>query len=236
MNLQRLRCPICGYDRDSYGRYWPSEFSLASHVLSLAKGKDAGHLDWLEQRLPEADLAAWKESRDDSTAFSASDRTAIRRLVPVITEWISALETPEPAVLISRLEKTLHEHVRRSLEKQYGGDWWTQGVPQEVRKDCAARREEDNCCQESYAYTTFIELRKIIDKQWRLFTRDLERCRPELAGKPELLSALDKINRLRNKYMHPVRAPGPGALEYDGDLVELRRYDRLLHAFCAVLT
>ena len=49
----------------------------------------------------------------------------------------------------------------------------------------------------------FIDLKEIIDKQWKLFGRVLP---PDLAAdKPLLKKSLQELNEIRNRVMHPIK-------------------------------
>lgn len=108
---------------------------------------------------------------------------------------------------ISRLEIFLHERVRTILIAEFGADevgWWRNGVPEQIRRDCASSREADPYPPgEPYTYTTFIHLAKIIDKNWRLFSASLPR---DIAADRKVLGEIfDRLNAIRNAVMHPVK-------------------------------
>lgn len=67
------------------------------------------------------------------------------------------------------IETVLHAHIRKTLERYLGRgekEWWMKGIPENTRKDCQVRREEDVARLDPYCYTDLIDLRIIIDKQW----------------------------------------------------------------------
>lgn len=105
---------------------------------------------------------------------------------------------------IREIEVTLHEMIRKIFIATFTDDWWRKGVPMNIRKDCAARKEEDpEPVEEVFCYTTFINLRTIIEKQWKIFNLVLP---PKLASnKKLLLQQLEKVNDIRNRVMHPVK-------------------------------
>lgn len=107
---------------------------------------------------------------------------------------------------IREIEIGLHRTVRTQLVKQYGDGetgWWRQGVPLKVRQKCHSRREEDpeEPC-ETFAYSDLVDLVDTLERQWPLFTHLF----PAFKGnKKRLRQELSRLNRIRNKVMHPVR-------------------------------
>jgi hypothetical protein len=102
-------------------------------------------------------------------------------------------------------------------------------------------READPARDEPYHYTYLIDLKKIMAKNWGIFEEDFARLRnvfsnslaksglaptEQCEGKPVLdlfkknqfLELLDRINDVRNRHAHPVRAPDPDSDEYSNDL------------------
>lgn len=124
--------------------------------------------------------------------------------------WALAFSTANRGDMYERvadLEVSLHQHIRRVLANEYGeteADWWRSGVPLSVRKACVQAREEDPDPVESpFAYTTFIHLSEIIEKNWKLFSANLPKS--FVSHKPDLLSDLKRLNSIRNAVMHPVK-------------------------------
>lgn len=106
---------------------------------------------------------------------------------------------------IAAIEVQLHDLVRAVLSKEYGQDtWWRDGIPLPIRKDCVSRREEDDHpSDDEFSYTTFINLKAIIDKNWTVFRGAFPH--QWSTNKKELLKDLDRLNTIRNGVMHPVK-------------------------------
>jgi len=70
--------------------------------------------------------------------------------------------------LIRDLELSLHGFVREALEREFGAEqWWREGVPLNVREDCAITNERDaEPASDLFCYTTLIHLLQIFDKNW----------------------------------------------------------------------
>ena len=108
---------------------------------------------------------------------------------------------------IADLEETLHALIRKTLEDEFGAtesSWWRKGVPLAVRKYCVQAREDDpDPVSEAFAYTTFINLSDILDKNWSLFSKVLPKTWSE--NRKQLMSDLLRLNHIRNAVMHPVK-------------------------------
>jgi hypothetical protein len=82
-------------------------------------------------------------------------------------------------------------------------EWWRQGIPMKIRKECASRREEDDEPSGPYTYTTLIDLSTVITRNWSLFESDLPQ---EYRVNRKLFeSDMVRLNRIRNRVMHPVK-------------------------------
>ncbi|HIJ51689.1 MAG TPA: hypothetical protein HPP66_00865 [Planctomycetes bacterium] len=105
---------------------------------------------------------------------------------------------------IRKIELTLHDMLKKVFVAEFGGDWWRKGVPLSIRKECVARKEEDEePVKDPYCYTTFINLSVIIERNWKIFSLVLP---PKLTiNKKTLLKEFGKINNIRNRVMHPVK-------------------------------
>jgi hypothetical protein len=111
---------------------------------------------------------------------------------------------PDLYALICEAEILLHGFIRQTLEVAYKGGWWREGIPEQIRKSCQNRKEEDAApLDDPYYYTTFIELKLIIDKNWRSFSASFPKALG--ANKQATLEALQRINSIRNRVMHPVK-------------------------------
>lgn len=78
--------------------------------------------------------------------------------------------------LICRIETELHAAIKITLVEEYGPSekgWWRQ-VPKEIRQSCQQMREDDGePAAEPFCYTTFVQLSKVLDKQWSVFVNVL---------------------------------------------------------------
>lgn len=122
------------------------------------------------------------------------------------------------------IEMTLHGAIRQALQLEFGeNEWWKKGIPEDVRIECVTREQQDNNpAENSYCYTSFISLRKIIDKRWGCFTKHLDGL--ESADKKDYLNGLLELNGIRNKVMHPIRGVNPT----EDDFIVVREFARRL--------
>lgn len=153
--------------------------------------------------------------RSDVYFSVSSDR---RRLDPTIRQWFS-----DPAQALGdlyedlrQIEVTLHGKIASALAAAYNDNhdsWWRQGVPESVRVKCQERRERDSeepC--EPFAYSDLIDLDATFESQWKV----LSSLVPDYGENRKALSKdLRRLNRIRNKVMHPVRGFVPDESDFD---------------------
>jgi len=118
---------------------------------------------------------------------------------------------------IRRIETLLHKLVRERLEQTLGKEesgWWRLGIPEKVRVKCQERRERDEePCSEPYGYTDLLDLALVLEANWKHFTETLPRAFVE--NRRGLLVGLGRLNRVRNRVMHPVRAAPPTEEDFE---------------------
>lgn len=109
--------------------------------------------------------------------------------------------------LITQIELRFHFGVKKFLMKKYGKDedgWWRKGIPETVRKKCAALRESDtNPATEPFSYTNLIDISNIITKDWISFDETLHGIFGKQKKKFE--KSFKRLNDIRNSIMHPVK-------------------------------
>lgn len=108
--------------------------------------------------------------------------------------------------LVRNIEVRLHRFIKEAFVQEFGEEgWWRGGIPDRIRADCAAVRERDpEPADDAYCYTTLINLREILDKQWTVLGPRLPKNIQ--SDKKEFLEALKRLNGIRNAVMHPVRS------------------------------
>jgi hypothetical protein len=130
---------------------------------------------------------------------------------------------PDLYALICEIEVRLHSLIMHTLKSVHGDRWWREGIPEPTRKQCQLRKEEDSTpLEEPYHYTTFVDLKSIIEKNWSVFLDVLPKA---LAiNKQESLKKFQRLNEIRNRVMHPVKP----IIEHESDYRFARQ---LLSAF-----
>jgi hypothetical protein len=148
--------------------------------------------------------------------ISTQGRTIDRELI----ELYLMVRDPRPDLyaLICEAEIALHRFVRRTLEQAYQSRWWQDGIPLRIRQTCQSRREEDHTPLDAYHYTTFVDLKEIIDKKWTTFAAVLPKSLSK--NKAELLDSFQTMNEIRNRVMHPVKM----VPEYEQDYLFARAF------------
>jgi len=105
--------------------------------------------------------------------------------------------------LVDRIERSLVEFAVNGLKSAFE-DWWTNGIPLPIRNKCAQRREEEGNKIPKVAYLDLLDVREILEKNWRLFEKKLAAVGWG-GGKKSPLSWFDELNDIRRSVMHPVR-------------------------------
>lgn len=118
---------------------------------------------------------------------------------------------------VADTEVAIHHMVKAALVEEFGPgemEWWREGVPVDVRKACVQIREDDpEPSDDDFAYTTLIQLAKIIERNWNLFR---SRLPSELAqDRKQLLRDFARLNSLRNAVMHPVKGKTWGRDDFE---------------------
>lgn len=107
--------------------------------------------------------------------------------------------------LVRNIEVRLHRFIKEAFIREHGEDnWWRGGIPDRIRADCAATLERDmEPADHPYCYTTLINLREVLDKQWSVLGPQLPKRLQ--SDKRDFLDRLKRLNGIRNAVMHPVR-------------------------------
>ena len=148
-----------------------------------------------------------------------------RRRVPPSREYREVVERYADAASaygdmyddIRVIESSLHKLVRGRLQDALGAEengWWRQGVPEKVRLKCQERRERDEeppC--EPYGYTDLLDLALVLEANWKHFVDTIPRRLVE--NRKEFLANLGRLNRVRNRVMHPVRGTPPTEEDFE---------------------
>ena len=122
---------------------------------------------------------------------------------------------------IAQIEITIFKFIITRLISEYGDgvlntspEWWTNGVKQSIRQECANRAEADDNRYERWRYLDLTHLKQIIENKWTILGPAFE-ANPKFPGKAQLSSSLHNLNQLRNKVMHPVKSNGIESEDFD---------------------
>lgn len=221
-----LFCPVCGTEANRGGSPFASEWAVACHVAGCIDSGHKLHRSWAKEHVPSANLHQTVPRLAEALLWVIHQ--AIESSRPKTSE--------NPITVLHRFEKKLHQYVQQRLQQRFGVEpeaWWVEGVPLQIRQDCAQRREADPERHELYQYTYLINLKAIVEKNWLLFEEDLARLRTAVPTQPPLqkkrfLDLLTDVNEVRNRHSHPVRAPGADSEQYASDLLLARALDLMV--------
>ena len=156
------------------------------------------------------ELAIEEQNTADSRALR---KALIKQDVPVRREDLAVYLTLRDArvalgdmyEMVRDVELALHDRIREAFVREYGEEhWWREGVPANVRAECAALYEQDpEPAPEAFGYTSLIHLREILDKRWDVLGDAFPAALR--ADRKKLMADLVTVNRIRNAVMHPVR-------------------------------
>lgn len=100
-----------------------------------------------------------------------------------------------------RFENGIKNKVFVVLEDKFGGSWWKDGVPPEIRKGAATAKIDADSEEPEHEFLHLIDYKKIISRNWELFKTIF--ADPSIRnGKEEQLKWFDKLNPIRNKASH----------------------------------
>ena len=105
-----------------------------------------------------------------------------------------------------KIEPFLHEFICNALIKEFGEkNWWAQGVPKKIQKDCADIRIDQGSTEPEWRYLTTVSYSEIIKQNWNLLGEAMTEPRMENAAKDKRIGWLITFNSIRQKYSHPQR-------------------------------
>lgn len=79
--------------------------------------------------------------------------------------------------------------------------WWTEGVPEGVRVKCAERAEREGNKLPKAAYLDLLDLKRITESRWSLFSDLLEEV-GWTGGRKQSLRWLEELNEIRRLVAH----------------------------------
>jgi hypothetical protein len=223
------RCPVCEASTNTYGLPLVSEWAVACHVAGKALSGERLHKSWIRE-------ATEAEVDGHVPSLAEAILPKIRRAIKEALER-SKFTPDSPFDFICDLEVKLHGLVRQSLKQEFGDDesgWWVQGVPVKIRQECQARREADDAREEAFAYAFLIDLKAIIERNSRLFDPLLKSVAIEgrRLSLKDFIAWLVRINEMRNRYAHPVRAPKRASRSFEEDLQIAKQAWQVVDQLC----
>lgn len=202
-----MKCPVCHSSRGwTSGEPFKSAWAVSCHIAACAKSGDRTHRRWLN---PYIDDFFNKSMSTVAHELLGEVRGLLEGTSSSSRQDSSVIPRMSPYEVIASVERGLHRVIREALEDEYGNEpedkWWREGVPLDVRKTCAQRREEDDQPRHQFHYVDLIDFRTLIDRQWRILEPSLQSARGSFRGKRDWLDGILRLNQIRRKVMHPVR-------------------------------
>lgn len=241
--IEEWRCPACNTNNNSQGLPLVSSWAVACHIAGKIRSLDHTHRKWAEMKVGNiiydnnirASISALAEELESTVIEENQSRyrqeqEEMRRLIAER----DAREDPSVSAyrLIPTLETNLHNCVRNALIESFGEEetgWWIKAIPYPIRVDCAKRRESDPAREELYSYTDLIDLKTIIEKNFKVFAPHFRNIHMFSVSQGEFLSNLTRSNQIRRRVMHTVRTP----VTVD-DVKFLQQYCEVINRFIQV--
>jgi tetratricopeptide (TPR) repeat protein len=177
------------------------------HMAFFIRGFALASLDKHIRAVESYDRAIELRGGDFPEAWGAKNE-----VLQSLDKWLKERLPPKPHVeayeQVTWVEERLHMFIGQRLRQAFGEEetgWWRQGVPEGIRKKCAERLEEDPNRRPRYNYTDLLDLKEIMDRNWRLFENDFRKVWGQVKTKKEFLEGLVHLNEIRKTVMHPVR-------------------------------
>lgn len=113
---------------------------------------------------------------------------------------------PNAGEIFAQIEVQVFEWVLSLLKAGLGESWWTDGIPEAVRIQCATRREQEGGSERIplEAYLTLIDFRDIVRKNWKYCSSAMERI-STIQGKDNATQWIVELNEMRKLWAHPIK-------------------------------
>jgi hypothetical protein len=229
LNKNRWRCPACNTNVNSNGVLLSGSRAVALHVSGKIRSRDNTHRQWALAIVGDvinnpyvkssintlADELEYQVIQENKKRLDAESKRA-----RLMAEQLRVNDEPEIQAYryIHRIEPALHNCVKCTLQMVYGedeNDWWVRGVPKSVREECAVTRERSPEREDLFSYTNLLDLSKVIQKNMEIFDTHFHLISQKIKNKTEFVERIERLNTIRNRIMHPVRASlNNGDLDY----------------------
>jgi len=116
--------------------------------------------------------------------------------------------TKEARGLIDSIQKTLFKSIIMKLKEHHNDDpddWWTEGIPEPVRLNCAQRSEKEKGAKNKEQYICLIDYHNIAAYDWPFFKEFFSFL--ESGGKDKQLKWVKELNDIRNITHHSEKWP-----------------------------
>jgi len=121
----------------------------------------------------------------------------------------STEETKHADDQVRRIVDRVHKHVIDVLQKAYGRNYFTTGVPQKDIRMKGLERQQDAVPEEQLepaTYLDIVDLKKVVEhtQNWKLFEKTLSIRQPtDRNGLAKYVSWFDRLNDIRKIMAHP---------------------------------
>ena len=225
--MKVIECPVCGTDKNSSGEDLGNLRSLSLHIAGKAiSGKDFKHRNWVKELLPDTNVGSYTVPGIDSHirghVWNALKEQEPEEFFPEDRDVVEGEGEKEPYIRayahLWEIETRLHRFVSVRLESEYGHHWW-QAFPNKLKHECIDKADADKYYTLSPdCYIDFLDLREVIkhDKNREFFKPVFESLNSDYKDpQSEFHQKLERVNRIRNNIMHPLKRLAPSHEDMD---------------------
>lgn len=120
----------------------------------------------------------------------------------------SGIYNEETRDSIFQIQDAIKNYIFDILKKEFGvssDQWWRQGVPKQIQKDCAIKSIEVDPPEPPENFLLVLDYQRIIKANWALLGAVFTPPELKQANKDDRLSWFGNFNSIRNRVMHPER-------------------------------
>ncbi len=127
-----------------------------------------------------------------------------------LREWIESFDkegTINAKKLIDQIQLAMNKCTLLELKKEYGENWWYDGVPSPVRTKCVTRKEEERGAYDAHQYLDLIDYKTIssASSNWSKIFQKYFAIGDHQGFKSEKLAWIGQLNDIRKTVSHPER-------------------------------
>ncbi|MCK4578433.1 MAG: DGQHR domain-containing protein, partial [Candidatus Marinimicrobia bacterium] len=111
-------------------------------------------------------------------------------------------------IVYEELEPLIREYIINEIKSRYGQEnWWMEGVPDRVRKECAVQQQENRSTKQIDTFLYISSYHRIVEYNWDLLGNIFTEPGNENEKKAKKIGWMERMTAIRNKCSHPPSDP-----------------------------